>query len=81
MISVEGRGCLVIIADWPCPGATSGFARHGPLGSDQAMPEPGWASGEDTSHIRTGSSAQVMATLRNMGIAIHTTAGQPQHRR
>ena len=33
--------------------------------------------GEDASQIRTGNGPQVMATLRNLGIAILKPAGHP----
>src|ERR1700748_1155413 len=41
MITVEGRACLVIIADGPCPGAASGSACRRPHGPGRAMPGPG----------------------------------------
>ncbi len=37
--------------------------------------------GEDASQIRTGNGPQVMATLRNLAIAILKLAGHHQHRR
>src|SRR5262249_15475131 len=45
MIAVEGRACLVIIADQLCSGAAAGVAARGPPGLGPPVPEPGRASG------------------------------------
>jgi predicted transposase YbfD/YdcC len=37
--------------------------------------------GEDASQVRTGNGPQVMATLRNLAIAIFKLAGKHKHRR